>query len=389
MFGALSIGWLGVQLSHQILPPLLPSIIADLSLTPFQAGIALSILWGLHAICIFPGGRFADGLSSKTVIVVGLISVLAGLSLLAGAVTYALFLTGIVFLGVGGGLFYIPMRITIAKLFETRRGEALGVNDAVGHGGNILAAGVAIAALAIAGWRVSFLVAILTVVFVLILIHRWGREPYVLRPVQFGFREATARVFQDNEMRWVLVAYSLFTFSWQGVVGFLPTFFEVSKGFSPTLAKIGFAVLFGVGIVILPFTTRVSDDRGQRPVAVFALGLSVIGLVVMLLGSQVWSVTVGLLLFATGLLTFPPVMQAYLMGLFADGTMGGDFGAIKTIYTTIGAVGSAYVGYVATNWSYSIAYGGIAAALATSGLILLIFTRPNPGTDTALGAESS
>ncbi|MFC6990063.1 hypothetical protein ACFQJD_17605 [Haloplanus sp. GCM10025708] len=43
---AVSLGWLTLQSGRLLLPPLLPTVIEDLAITPFRAGIALSLLWG-------------------------------------------------------------------------------------------------------------------------------------------------------------------------------------------------------------------------------------------------------------------------------------------------------------------------------------------------------
>ena len=49
--------------------PLLPTIIAALAITPARAGVAPSVMRALVALCRFPGGRLADQLSRKTVLV--------------------------------------------------------------------------------------------------------------------------------------------------------------------------------------------------------------------------------------------------------------------------------------------------------------------------------
>ena len=53
------------QIGRQIFPLLLDTI-EEFSITSFEAGIALSLLWGVYALCQFSGGRFSDVLSHKT-----------------------------------------------------------------------------------------------------------------------------------------------------------------------------------------------------------------------------------------------------------------------------------------------------------------------------------
>jgi MFS family permease len=80
IFFTMSIGWLMVQIGRQIIPPLLPTIIDDLQITPLEAGIALTVLWAMYAFMHYPAGRLADQLSRKTVIVSGVIALMAGFS---------------------------------------------------------------------------------------------------------------------------------------------------------------------------------------------------------------------------------------------------------------------------------------------------------------------
>lgn len=68
-------------------------------------------------------------------------------------------------------------------------------------------------------------------------------------------------------------------------------------------------------------------------------------------------------------------MQAYLFDYLSDDTIGGDFGAIKTVYTGIGSFGPAFVGIVADKASYSVAFGPLIVCLLASIGILLLLSR--------------
>jgi hypothetical protein len=63
-------------------------------------------------------------------------------------------------------------------------------------------------------------------------------------------------------------------------------------------------------------------------------------------------------------------MSAYLMEVLPDGDMGGDFGAIRTVFMGVRSVGPAYVGVTADFGSYTIAFRGfILCLLACATLI--------------------
>jgi hypothetical protein len=51
--------------------------------------------------------------------------------------------------------------------------------------------------------------------------------------------------------------------------------------------------------------------------------------------------------------------------------MGGDLGAMRTTYITLGSIGPTYVGVVAEYGNYRLAFLGLVTALVISGSILL------------------
>jgi hypothetical protein len=63
-------------------------------------------------------------------------------------------------------------------------------------------------------------------------------------------------------------------------------------------------------------------------------------------------------------------MQSYLLGELADDSAGGDFGALKSLYTALGSTGSTYVGIVAGAASYEGAYWGFLPITAVGLLIV-------------------
>lgn len=61
-----------VKVGKHALSPLLPEIISSLSITPFQAGTALTITSQVFATVQYPSGPLSDDLTRKTVLVTSL-----------------------------------------------------------------------------------------------------------------------------------------------------------------------------------------------------------------------------------------------------------------------------------------------------------------------------
>lgn len=383
VFLAIAVGWAGLRLGRGVLPPLLPAIIDGLGITPFRAGLALTTMTALNAGFQFLGGRFADAWSRKTVLAASLGVLLAGLAVLSGAVNYPLLLVGAGVVGVASGLFFVPMRAALADLFVARRGRAYGLNEGVGSAATVGAAGVAVVALDVATWRSAFAPAFVLVVVGLVVLHRWHREPYVAGRAEFQLRETVVNVLGAPRIRPLLVAYSLVVFAMKGAFGFLPAFLQAEQGFSPTLASAAYALIFVSGTVGMPLSGALSDRADRRAVSVAFVVVAAVGLAGVVVASETPLVLLAVVVFAGGVLGFPPVMQAHLMDAFADETMGRDFGGFKTVYLAAGSVGPSFVGYVAATEGYALAYLWLAACLVVAAAVVGLALRSRPASPAA------
>lgn len=367
---AVSVGWLAIQSGRLVLSPMLPAISADLGITDAQAGFAFTTLWGLYAVLQYPSGRLSDALSRKTLLVAGLGLSAVGFAAVAAAPSYALLLGGAAVLGTGAGLYPTAARALVADLYTAKQGRAFGLHTASGDLGGVASAGLAAAVLATATWRVAFVPVVLVVAAVLLALHAWSREPYVLERRSLAVRDTVGRLLTGSRFRWLLVAYTLYAFTWQATAAFLPTFLETGKSFAPLVGQVAFAALFGVGAVAKPTAGALSDRVSRRLLTVGALVLGAVALAGVVLADSPAAAVAAVVVFAVGLLAFPPVMQSYLMDAFPDGSAGGDLGAMRTVYIGLGAIGPTYVGTTATVANYDAAFWGLVVALlAAAGII--------------------
>ena len=372
VFLVASIGYLVVHLGRNILSPLLPNIMDSLQITSFQAGVALSLLGVMYAASMYPGGHLSDRLSRKTVIVGAASLTLVGFAVVGVAASYPPFLIAAAIIGLGAGLYWIALRALLADLFIVRRGQAFGLQDALGSAGPLAAAGGAIVVLWLGNWQLAFPAVIVALVGMLVLIHVWLREPYVLSPVSFEALETGRRVFSNQRIRRLSLAYTAVIFPVQGVIGFLPAYLQLERGFSPTLASLGFALLFLGAMISMPIAGSLGDRFGYLYVAIGGICLAGIGLGTFLVAPGRTPVLIGVLIYAGGTFAFPPVIQAHLMTVFPDASMGGDYGAFKTIYAGIGSLGPAYVGLIAGLVSYAIAFAGLMGCLILAVVVLTL-----------------
>lgn len=371
----LTVGFTAVHTGRMVLSPLLPVIIEDLTITPFEAGLALSVLLWMNAAMQYPSGHFSDRLSRKTVIAASFVTAVVGFVLLSLSTTYAVLLLGAAAIGLGSGLYPSASLALLSDLFVEKRGQAIGINTVSIDLGSALSAGLAVVVLVYATWRAAFVPVLVVTVPALALLHLWSREPYLVTRIEFPIRVTVGNLVGDGRMRWTLIAYSLYMITWQGVAGFLPTYLAVDKGVSTTIASAGFALLFLVGIVVKPFAGKAGDNSTHLRVATAAAVFGVVGLVVLIGSSTLLGITAGIVLFAVGLNAFSPPMLTHLMSQFPDTSMGGDIGATRTVYIGIGSFGPIYVGYVASYATYSVAFVGLLLTLLGSAIILVRLGR--------------
>lgn len=375
----LTVGYAAMQTGRMALSPLLPTIIDDLSISAFEAGLVLSVLLWCNALMQFPSGRFSDRLSRKTVVSGAFGAAIVGFGLLSVASTYPILLVGAAVVGVASGLYPAAALAWLSDLFEEQRGRAFGINTAAIDTGSALSAGVATAVLIVGTWRTAFVPIAVVMVFVLVYVHRWGRESYVLERFSLGVGKTARALVRTRRMRWTLVCYSLYMFTWQGVAGFLPTYLQAEKGFSPIVASSGFAALFIVGIIIKPVVGALGD-RGSHPrVAAGVLLVGSLGLAGMLVSTSTVGTLAGVVVFAVGLMGFSPPMLVVLTAQFPDDTLGADLGAARAVYIGIGSLGPVLVGYVASRATYTAAFTVLLGCLVGSLFVLAYIVRGRIG----------
>ncbi|RQG87122.1 MFS transporter [Natrarchaeobius halalkaliphilus] len=370
MLLVVALAWAAIQTGRFVLPPLLPEMRADLSLTLTQAGIVLTVFNAMYAVSQYPSGRLSDILTRATLIVPSLIVLVLGSLLIGSSTNYPLILIGAGVFGVGMGMYAIPSRALVSDLFVEHRGRALGILGAGADVGGGLAAGLAAVVLAIATWRTPFFPLAVALGGLAVLFVVWNTEPYAVERTRLGALETMRRLIATPGQRWALLAFILFYFMINGVLSFLPAYLREVKGFSPLLATVSYALLFALGIVVKPIAGGVSDRFPRRQVATAGMLVGAIALGVLLIAGSLVGVLIGIVLFAVGYKTQFPVVDALLMDAAPDGNMGGDLGAARTVFLGVGSLGPAFVGVTADRYNYTVAFAGLAVCLIVAAAIL-------------------
>jgi predicted MFS family arabinose efflux permease len=302
----LTVGSIFATVGRRVLSPLLPTIIADLGITPFRAGIALSIATACWALLQYPSGRMADQLSRRTVVVGSLTCVFFGAALLSVTPTYLVFVAGAALIGASEGLYGPASRALLSDLFTERRGQAFGLLNASIDLAGLSAAAAAIGVLAVASWQLTFRIVAIAVLPVLALLWYLSREPIVLSRFDVGIRETGARLLSFSQIKWIALAYVLYMTTVQGAVAFIPTLLAIEQGFSETAASGIFGAMFATGLVVKPLAGRLSDRFPRLYVSGAGLLLSTVGLVALVVAPTPALALAGVLVWASRWQDVPP-----------------------------------------------------------------------------------
>jgi len=308
MLLVLSLGWAVLQCGRFLLPPLLPRITDALGFSPGGIGTALTAFGLAYAVVQYPSGTYSDALSRATLILPGFVVLLASFLVVGAAVTPWLFVLGIILLGVGKGLYASPTRALIGEMYDgPHRGRALGVYTAGTDVGGLLAAGLAVAVLAMAGWRVAFVPVVAVLAAVTLLYVVWNREQYELRRVRLDLTDTAGRIVATRDQREMVVAFSIFYFFVGGLANFFPTLPVVAVG--TVLAALGYKTQF-------------------------------------------------------------PIADAIVMDAAPAANVGGDLGAARGVFLAANAIGPGFVGLVAEFASYRTAFLLLTGTLLISIVLL-------------------
>lgn len=372
MLVALSLGWAVLQCGRFALSPLLPRIQSSLGLSSAVVGLVLTLFGLVYAVGQYPAGVASDRLSRATLLVPGLIVIVASFAVLALSLSPWLFVLAVVLLGAGKALYASPSRALLGDLYGANQGRALGIYSAGTDLGGLVAAGLAVVVLATTTWRAAYVPIAIVLTLVAGLFVVWNREPYTRGRVALDPHATVDRVLGSRTQRAQILSFSLFFFVVGGLTNFYPTFLVNARGLSEGVAGASFALIFLVGLLVKPTAGVVSDRFPRLLVSVLGLLTAAAGLAIVVVGPGLLSVAVGTVLTALGYKTQFPIADAVIIDAAPAEDVGGDLGAARAAFLSANALGPGVVGVIAYvgTWTHAfalLALGYLAAAALLAG----------------------
>ncbi|MFO7926632.1 MAG: MFS transporter [Halobacteriota archaeon] len=379
-----TLAFTATMVARLVISPVVPQITADFAVSKGTIGLALTGMWAAYALSQFPSGILSGRLGERRVILTALGLTATASTLLALAPSYPVFAITAVALGAGAGLHYSVATSFLARHFD-QVGRAIGIHMTGGPIAGLLAP-IAAAAVGVRyGWRPALLLgaAVAIPTFTLFWLRIDPTPP--ARPnvrMRSRFEVAPLRELLGRPQ----IRYTMFlsvggAFSWQATASFLPTFLIEHHGYSAAGASVLFSGYFVVHGLTQPLLGTLSDRFGRDRIAAIAFGTGVLGYGSLVVGSGA-VVLAAIPLVGLAMSWGAPVQSRFIDILGASERATG-FGLVRTVYMTVGALGSVVVGSLSDVAGWRIAFGAVAAVLAFECLltVYLVLEGRRPGAD--------
>ncbi len=374
---AIGTGWflsIGVRVVY---PAILPFLQEEFGISLTLAGLLLTLVWSAYALGQLPGGLLGDWYGEGNILVVSTLLSRGAIMVVASAqAVETLFLASMIF-GFSTALFG-PIRFTVfTDVYSKRAATAVGLTMAAGNVGNSVLPVLAVFLAGIGTWRWGFWVTA-PLFFCVSLFLRWSvpaRTAESTALLDLSPRMMIRRLVEAIRKRDIL-AFTLVQvfmgFTFQGFIGFYPTYLIQVKGLAPTTAASVFGVFFLSAIVLQPLAGIIQDAVGAKRTLSVAIGLFIVGLFALpVLSGVVVLVLITIVLAArTG---NGVIVNTYLAEALPADVKGSGLGLLRTVWILIGTTAPTVIGVFGDQGMLQEAFY-LLAVLAMVALVIVYFT---------------
>lgn len=367
-----TLAFVSTMVARVVISPVVPDLTAEFDVSTGAIGLALTGMWAAYAVTQFPSGVLADRHGERIVIVGAIAATGLGSLLLALSPTYAVFLVFAVALGGAAGLVY-SAAVTLLTRKSEETGRAIGLYIMGGPLAGLAAPPVAAAIATRFGWRAAIAVGAVVAVPVVVLFARGIQTEEPVRPDEtltehLDVGELIALLSRPPIAHAAVLAF-LGAFTWQATASFLPAFLETFHGFTRTHASLLFSAYFVVHGATQPLTGILSDRVGRDAAALATMGTGVVGYSLFLAGSTLATIAPAIVLTGIAMSWGAPLQSKFVDNL-SVGEQGTGFGLVRTVYMSLGSLGSVVTGVVVDLAGWVPAFGVLVGMMALASVLL-------------------
>ena len=361
-------GWISIYLARSVLPPVLPVLTEEFSLSHAQSGLLETAYLIGYIISKVPAGELSRRFGAKKVLASSMVGYGASTLLTSSAQGFSHIFMLRFLVGLFQGVHLPVANALLSDRFGSRQGRAIGFNESGANVGNTLAFPVAVSLLSIWGWRAAF-IALSLPAFLLA-----AATLALMREEESDAPEASNGDLWEYSRILIPLALSHATYNLvlRTTFTFMPSFLVEYRGMAITAAGylamvLPFAGIFskmGSGFILERLGPKTSISGATALSAVFMAGL------VRTPGGP-W---VGLNLLTLGLVlySFSPIIYSSTTSSLPSSLKPVGLGVVTMFGNLVGALSTSAVGALIDSSGYGFAFTVVAAVtLASSALIHL------------------
>jgi len=365
--------YFSVRLAQLLVSPLVPSLRGAFGVSRGTIGVILTGMWLVYACSQVPSGAAADRYGPRRVVVAALGCTTAAALALAAAPSTLAFGAFALVLGIGSGLYYTPATALLADRFDDV-GRVIGVHRVGSQVAGLVAPALAALLGARFGWRIAVGSGALVAAVCLCIVGLRGSA--ALRPAATATDGGTAvrprallAVLARPPVAFSAALAAMGEFAALATLSFLPTFLVEHHGLSLPAAGALFGAYFVVVAALQPVSGWLSDRFGRDAVTGTLFATGAVGYVALAVGEGL-AVAVPAVAFVGVAMAWGPPVQSRAVDVLADAERGVGFGAVRTGYILVGALGPAAVGTLADTAGWAASVGLLAGVLAFAAAAL-------------------
>ena len=363
-------GWISIYLARSVLPPVLPVLTEEFSLSHAQSGLLETAYLIGYIISKVPAGELSRRFGAKKVLAGSMVGYGASTLLTSSAQGFSHIFMLRFLVGLFQGVHLPVANALLSDRFGSRQGKAIGFNESGANVGNTLAFPVAVSLLSVWGWRAAF-IALSLPAFLL--------AAATLALMRGEEKESDAPEASNGDL-WeysrilipLVLSHATYNLVLRTTFTFMPSFLVEYRGMAITAAGylamvLPFAGIFskmGSGFILERLGAKTSISGATALSAVFMAGL------VRTPGGP-W---VGLNLLTLGLVlySFSPIIYSSTTSSLPSRLKPVGLGVVTMFGNLVGALSTSAVGALIDSSGYGFAFTVVAAVtLASSALIHL------------------
>ena len=363
-------GWISIYLARSVLPPVLPVLTEEFSLSHAQSGLLETAYLIGYIISKVPAGELSKRFGAKKVLAGSMVGYGASTLLTSSAQGFSHIFMLRFLVGLFQGVHLPVANALLSDRFGSRQGRAIGFNESGANVGNTLAFPVAVSLLSVWGWRAAFIAlslpAFLLAAATLALMREEEEESDAPKTSNGDLWEYSRILIP------LALSHATYNLVLRTTFTFMPSFLVEYRGMAITAAGylamvLPFAGIFskmGSGFILERLGAKTSISRATALSAVFMAGL------VRTPGGP-W---VGLNLLTLGLVlySFSPIIYSSTTSSLPSSLKPVGLGVVTMFGNLVGALSTSAVGALIDSSGYGFAFTVVAAVtLASSALIHL------------------